>query len=423
MFRHTPNMTDPKVILMRIRAIIFIIIWSLLLPIYFGNANVSATVITPNSEENVDFLISQAEEAYGQGMYEQAIVYFDRALAMEPGNTDVLVSIGDALNYLSRYQEAIEYFDRALAIDPNHLNALIIKGIALDYLGRYQEAIVYYDSALAIDPNNTDALINKGIALDGLGRYQEAIVYYDRALDIDPNFIRALYNKGNSLAGLENCVEAIRYYDKVLGIDPDYRPALVNKGACLGNLGKHQEAARYFEQSSLVQESSINESSTTKKNHFVLITNVGKKGSSQKNLFQSYTSLDFENLRLNNLNGYKETYGLQYISHGYQIDVTAEVNKGIFRFQTGEYQGAIVIFNEILRINMLHPGDLVQNRQLAASLYNMGLCMERQGNLTGAEHYRNEAHELDSQYQGGYIIEGPDLSPPVLALVFSEPRR
>src|SRR5215212_1797923 len=374
MFRHIPNMADPKVILMRIRIIIFIIIWSLLLPIYFGNANVRATVITPNSEENVDYLISQAVEAYEQGMYEEAIVYFDRALA----------------------------------IDPNDIDALINKGIALDGLRRYQEAILYYDSALAIDPNDIDALINKGADLYNLGRHEEAIGYFDRALAIDPNNASALYNKGNSLAGLKNCVEAIRYYDEVLSIDPNYRPALVNKGACLGNLGRHQEAARYFEPSPLVQESSISETSTTEKNHFVLITNVGEKGYSLKNLLKSYTDLDFENLRLNNLNGYKGTYGLQYISHGYQIDVTAvtaEVNKGIFRFQNGEYQGAIVIFDEVLRINILHPGELVQNRQLAASLLNKALCLEKQGNLTGAEYYRNEAHNLDSQYQGGYIIE------------------
>jgi tetratricopeptide (TPR) repeat protein len=384
-------MADRKVILMRITIIFFIIIWSLLLPIYFGNANVRATVIAPNSEENVDYLISIAVEAYEQGMYEQAI----------------------------------EYFDRALGIDPNNIDALVGKGIALDYLGRYQEAIVYYDSALGIDPNNIDALINKGIALDGLGRYQEAIVYYDSALGIDPNNASALYNRGNSLAGLENCVEAIQNYDEVLSIDPNYRPALINKGACLGNLGRHQEAARYFEPSPLVQESSISEASTTEKNHFVLITNVGEKGYSLKNLLQSYTDLDFENLRLNNLNGYKETYELQYISHGNPIDVTAitaEVNKGVFRFQTGEYQGAIVIFDEILRVNILHPDELVQN-QVVASLYNKALCLEQQGNLTGAEYYRNEARNLDSQYQGGYIIEGPKLSAPVLALVFSEPRK
>jgi len=350
-------MADRKVILMRITIIFFIIIWSLLLPIYFGNANVRATVIAPNSEANVDYLISIAVEAYEQGTYEQAIEYFD--------------------------------------------------------------------SALGIDPNNIDALVGKGIALDGLGRYQEAIVYYDSALGIDPNNASALYNRGNSLAGLENCVEAIRNYDEVLSIDPNYRPALINKGACLGNLGRHQEAARYFEPSPLVQESSISEASTTEKNHFVLITNVGEKGYSLKNLLQSYTDLDFENLRLNSLNGYKETYGLQYISHGIPIDVTAitaEVNKGVFRFQTGEYQGAIVIFDEILRINILHPHELVQN-QVVASLYNKALCLEQQGNTTGAEYYRNEARNLDSQYQGGYIIEGPKLSAPVLALVFSEPRK
>ena len=80
MFRHLSNMADSKVILMRIRIIIFIIIWSLLLPIYFGNANVRANVIAPNSEENVDYLISQGVEAYEQGTYEQAMEYLEYQL-------------------------------------------------------------------------------------------------------------------------------------------------------------------------------------------------------------------------------------------------------------------------------------------------------------------------------------------------------
>ena len=51
-----------------------------------------------------------------------------------------------------KYDEAIQYYDKALAIDPSYVNALNNKGLALDNLQRYDEAIQYYDKALAIDP-------------------------------------------------------------------------------------------------------------------------------------------------------------------------------------------------------------------------------------------------------------------------------
>jgi tetratricopeptide (TPR) repeat protein len=70
------------------------------------------------------------------------------------------------------YEDAIVYLDKALAIDPNSVNvdALYNKGAALLDQGKNEEAIEYFDRVLAIEPNATDALNNKGAALANLGR-------------------------------------------------------------------------------------------------------------------------------------------------------------------------------------------------------------------------------------------------------------
>jgi tetratricopeptide (TPR) repeat protein len=49
-------------------------------------------------------------------------------------DVDVINNKGWALNELGRYQEAIPYFDRALAIDPDYVHALNNKRLALDKL-------------------------------------------------------------------------------------------------------------------------------------------------------------------------------------------------------------------------------------------------------------------------------------------------
>jgi tetratricopeptide (TPR) repeat protein len=158
---------------------------------------------------------------------------------------------------------------------------------------------------------------------------------------------------------------------------------------------------------------------SNKKNHFVLITNVWKKEYSSRNrLAQYYSNVDLGNLQLDNLRRDKEeTYALHFISHGYEININNETNAGIAKFNLGDYQGAIVIFNEILRLNELHPGELVQKPELAASLYNKGLSLEKLGNLTGAEQYKNQAHNVDPNYKGGYVLQ-VDFSAPVLDLIF-----
>jgi tetratricopeptide (TPR) repeat protein len=401
---------------------IIIITGSILLSFYSSTHTVIPSVNAQNSEEDVISLNSKALEAINQGRYQEAIEYLDGALAIDPNDVNALYLKGTALSSLGMNQEAIEYFDRVLAIDPNDVDALTNKGVTLGSLGMNQEAIEYFDRVLAIDPNNIFALYNKGVALYNLGRYQEAIEYYDRVLAIDPNYVDALNNKGTALGELGRYEEAITYFDQVLSIDPNYRQAALNKGAALGNLGRHQEAAQYFETSSSIQESSINNVPTyndNKGNYFVLISNVSEKGYYfLSSLLESdYTNLD---VRLDNSNGYKGKYQLQYISHGYQIDVTAEVNGGISKVNTGDCQGAIVIFDEILRVNSLHPNEPGQQKQLAATLYNKGLCVS-QVDPTGGQKLIDEAHTHDPNYEGTYIFEGASFAPPVASLIISEP--
>jgi tetratricopeptide (TPR) repeat protein len=81
---------------------------------------------------------------------------------------NALVDEGRALISSGRYQEAIKWYDKALAIDPNYKNALLNKGIALTQLGRYNEAITHFDKLLAIDPNDKGALDGKQRALSHL---------------------------------------------------------------------------------------------------------------------------------------------------------------------------------------------------------------------------------------------------------------
>jgi tetratricopeptide (TPR) repeat protein len=65
------------------------------------------------------------------------------------------------------YEDAIVYLDKALAIDPNSVNvdALYNKGAALLDQGKNEEAIEYFDRVLAIEPNATDAADERGVAL------------------------------------------------------------------------------------------------------------------------------------------------------------------------------------------------------------------------------------------------------------------
>ena len=196
------------------------------------------TVELPDSisEQNLNSteLLARGDELLDAGSYEEAIIYYDAALAIDPSNLLALFNKALALDNLEEFDEAISYYNRVLVIDPTDIDALYNKGLALDNLGKPDEAISYYDAVLEIDPTDIDALYNKGLALDNLGKPDEAISYYNKVLALDPNDVDALYYKGFALDRLGKYSEAITYYDRVLAINPNDTDALNNKNIAVG---------------------------------------------------------------------------------------------------------------------------------------------------------------------------------------------
>jgi Flp pilus assembly protein TadD len=56
--------------------------------------------------------------------FEEALFDGRRAQALDPANADICNNIGAALQKLGRHQEALQWFDRALALRPNFTGAL-----------------------------------------------------------------------------------------------------------------------------------------------------------------------------------------------------------------------------------------------------------------------------------------------------------
>ncbi len=83
------------------------------------------------------------------------------------------------------FEQAIEQFEKALAKDPEHVGAHL--GLATTYLqmGRLEEAIARFDRVLALDPEMAVAYADRGIAWDRLGEHEKALADYRAALALD----------------------------------------------------------------------------------------------------------------------------------------------------------------------------------------------------------------------------------------------
>lgn len=190
---------------------------------------------------------------------EPALTEFERRLA-EVRRTKVRLQTQDdeaAISWNQRgiaassrrqFEEAVKYYDRALAIDPSMVDALNNKGIALREAGFPEDALACHERVIELNPQYSDGWNDKGSALSDLGRPMEALACYDRALTMDHMHAKAWYNKGNVLFDLGLNQESLGCYERSLKISPKNASAWYNRGLLLLQQRKIREAAKCFDE-------------------------------------------------------------------------------------------------------------------------------------------------------------------------------
>jgi len=179
---------------------------------------------------------------------QEALVYFTRALAVNPRNPLSYHNRGTILAEFSRsYPEAIEQFDKAAFYNPNFADAYSSKGNCLEKLRRYEDALVAYDKALSIKPDLENAWLGRGNVFWNLKRNEEASAAYEKALSIKPDLEHAWLGRGNVFWSLKRYDEAFAAYDKALSIKPDVAEAWLGRGNVFRTLRRYDDAFRAYE--------------------------------------------------------------------------------------------------------------------------------------------------------------------------------
>jgi tetratricopeptide (TPR) repeat protein len=187
------------------------------------------------------------------GKNDEAVVNYDRALALQPKHAEALSNRGNTLKALKRFDEALDSFDRALAVQPDYPIALSNRGAVLFEMGQYEEALATYDRSLAIRPDQAVALYNRGGVLHSLDRFDEAAASYDRAIALSPGLAEAHANRGNTLNALNRYDDALASFDRALALRPDLVEALTNRGNALNGLKRYDDALASYDRAIVCQ--------------------------------------------------------------------------------------------------------------------------------------------------------------------------
>lgn len=83
-----------------------------------------------------------------------------------------------------RFDQALIVFNRAIALDPNHSVALFARGRAQAYLGGHQAALMDAHTVVRLLPESAEAYTFRGECYDNLGQYDNAHKDYAKAIEL-----------------------------------------------------------------------------------------------------------------------------------------------------------------------------------------------------------------------------------------------
>src|ERR1700690_1435450 len=117
---------------------------------------------------NASSLYEQAAQLHQAGKAEEAMRLCRQILEGAPDDFAANQLLGVIRFQQGHHAEALGYFDRAAARQPGFA-ILSNRGAALQLVGRFEEALASYDEALKFQPDNAVLMYNRGRTLQDLG--------------------------------------------------------------------------------------------------------------------------------------------------------------------------------------------------------------------------------------------------------------
>jgi O-antigen ligase len=165
------------------------------------------------------FLMAKAES---ESQFNEAILYGNKVLELDPSRKIVYSYLGRSFNSLNQPTQGLECLKEVLKYYPWHISALNNLVAAYLELGDYEKASEILSRGLSIAPESGALHNNLGNLLSNTGKNAEALPEFILAVKYDPGNPLYLYNKGCMELLLGRRDEAIVSFNTAARLRPSW---------------------------------------------------------------------------------------------------------------------------------------------------------------------------------------------------------
>ena len=204
--------------------------------------------------EDPEYALPYKERGYAyykKQDYQKALVDFNKYVSLKEEITDSDFYYDKAWceNELEKYDDAVTSLNKCVALDETYADAYSELGFSYFKLKRNDEALTAYRKANNLDKQKQLGII--GIAdvfYTNLKNYDSAIYYFEKATSFNKTNKSIYYKLGWCYNDKERYNDAVLVLKQAVAIDKDYSLALEELGYCLYKVKKYDEALIYLKQ-------------------------------------------------------------------------------------------------------------------------------------------------------------------------------
>ena len=128
-------------------------------------------VVADQTPEDVSSRLSLGDLYFGAHRFEEAIPWYEQAIALRPENAEASTNLGVSYYYVGQTEQSVAAFERTLEGDPTHQRALLSLGIVRAFgLQDLEGATAAWEHVIEISPESPEGRA----ARDSLNRIRGA---------------------------------------------------------------------------------------------------------------------------------------------------------------------------------------------------------------------------------------------------------